>query len=602
MSLLSMSLADINLSQESVTVKTISEDVLKKFLGGNGIAVNEISNRLAPGIDAFSPENILVFATGPLTATDVYGNDRLCVAAKSPLTNLFFDSILGGRLASSLKSTGFGALAVTGKAKRLSYLLVSPNSIQIHDASNLQGKSPQEVHDFFSSKYEGCETCAIGIAGENKIRYASIVHSRENNRGGIAGRGGLGAVMGSKNLKAIVIQRGENRKTEISSPDKLKILMGPYLSSFKEKNAHFSIVGTPGGVKFFNYLGGFGTRNLQDEMFEGADSINGDYLKNNYYKKNISCFRCPIACGKLCLVDSQLVKNPELETVYAFGGMNGISNIEAIIRANTLCDKYGMDTISMGVSLAFIVECTEKGLLPPSISSEHKICFGNDLQLVELITDTANRKGIGDLLAEGTRRMAEIIGNDTWKYTHQVKGLEICAHSARISKVLSIGYATNTRGGTHQDARPSYGPGCGNYEGKALAAVNSQHLSSIGDSLILCRFIMEGGLGSSLNETYCDILEAITGWRPSATELKEIGERIVNLERIFNVKEGVNRNQDTLTYRIMNEEIPRGPSKGQRTPPEKLQEMLDEYYSLRGWDKNGIPEQSTLKRLGLNCT
>ena len=216
-----------------------------------------------------------------------------------------------------------------------------------------------------------------------------------------------------------------------------------------------------------------------------------------------------------------------------------------------------------------------------------------------MIAETAHREGIGNLLAEGTRRLSQILGGDSWKYAYQVKGLEVAGHSPRLLKTLSIGYATNTRGGSHQNARPRYGENMNTYEGKVEQAIADQHLSAVGDSLIQCRFVMEAGCGRVFTDCYTDLLKAVTGWAPSTAELNEIGERIYNMERIFNVREGISRRDDTLPYRAMWEEIPEGPYKGQKTPPEKLEELLDSYYRLRGWDENGIPRRETLERLSL---
>ena len=599
MNYLTMQLANINLGDGKVTVETISEENFRKFFGGNGIAIKVLSERLVPGIDPFSPQNILFFGNGPLTGTSVPGSDRMCVAAKSPLTGLFFDSTMGGRFASSLQQTGYAALAITGKARQPSYLLISSGGVKIHDAGDLMGKSPEEVRKTLSTKHKNAEVCAIGVAGENLVRYAAIIHPRANGRAGVAGRGGLGAVMGSKNLKAIVVKRDSEEKVDIHSPSLLKEIISRIQDRLKEKIPHFTTIGTASGVKDINALGGLGTRNMRDEVFESAGNINGDTLRDKYYRKNIACFSCPVACGKLCEIDGKLVKNPEYESIYALGSMVGVGDLEAVIRANTLCDEYGLDTMSMGITIAFAIECFQKGYLSLEQTGNRIFNFGDAGLVTDLIRATALKEGIGSMLAEGTKRMSALLGGDAWHYTHQVKGLELAGHSARMVKTLSIGYATNTRGGSHQDARVRYGPGMDTYEGKVELAILTQNMSSVGDSLLMCRFLMENGLGREFNDEYSILMEAVTGWKPNAQDLTEVGERIVNLERIFNIREGIDRKDDTLPYRVMAEEIPGGPHKGFRTPPEKLQEMLQNYYKLRGWDENGIPKPETLKRLDL---
>ena len=271
----------------------------------------------------------------------------------------------------------------------------------------------------------------------------------------------------------------------------------------------------------------------------------------------------------------------------------------SIVKANNLCNDYGMDTITMGVTIAFAIECFERDIISKDGAGGCDLRFGDGDLILSLIEDTARRQGIGNLLAEGTKRMSQVLGGDAWKYAYQVKGLEVAGHSPRALKVMSIGYATGTRGGSHHDTRPRYGPSFSDYEGKVEQAIASQNVSAVGDSLTQCRFIMEAGCGIVFNHMYINLLEAVTGWSPSVTELNEIGERICNMERIFNVREGICRKDDTLPYRVIWEEIPQGPLKGQRTTPEKLEELLDSYYQLRGWDNNGIPSSKTLERLGL---
>lgn len=589
----------INLSTGKIRIEKIPDDTFRKFLGGNGLAIKMFLEEVSPGIDAFSPDNILFLGTGPINGTGVQGSDRAYLAAKSPLTGLYFDSCMGGRFASSLKQAGFDAVAITGKAGRPSYVLIGPEDVEVCDASELNGKSPAEVKNILAKRLDNFEVCVIGIAGENLVRYASIIHPRHNARSGIAGRGGLGAVMGSKNLKAIALLRDKEVKVRINSAIGLKNIKSKIQTNLESKTGHLLSLGTAFGINAINTLGGLGTRNLNDEVFESASEVSGEQLRDVYYRKNISCHSCPVACGKLCELDGKLVKNPEYESIYALGCMMGIGDLAAIIRANILCDEYGLDTISMGITAAFAVECFEKGILSAEQTGNRTFRFGDANLLTSLIKETAYRNDIGQLLAEGTKHMSEIIGGDSWKYAYQVKGLELAGHSPRVIKTMAIGYATNTRGGSHQDARVRYGLDLDTYEGKVDMAIANQNLTAVGDSLVQCRFIMEAALGIDIGDEYSSLLEALTGWRPNTTELNEIGERIVNMERLFNVKEGIRRKDDTLPYRVMWEEIPRGAHKGERIPPEKLEDLLDNYYQLRGWDENGVPRRQTLERLGL---
>jgi aldehyde:ferredoxin oxidoreductase len=503
---------------------------------------------------------------------------------------------MGGRFASSLKHSGYDVVVIIGKAKTPKYILVNDGRIEVSEGSELMGKSPQEVLASLSTIMKDFEVCAIGIAGENLVRYGNIIHPRLNGRPGVAGRGGLGAVMGSKNLKAVVVQHGKGR--EVYSESLLREIKHRIQTALIDRTAHLTSIGTAFGVEVINAFGGLGTRNAREETFELASAISGEKLKEKYYRKNISCNSCPVACGKLCDLDGRLVKNPEYETLYSLGSMVGIGDLEAIMRANILCDEYGLDTISMGVTTAFAIDCFENGFISAQRAGSRTLKFGDAGLVLALIEETAHRQGLGDLLAEGTKRMSKTIGGDSWKYAYQVKGLEIAGHSPRVVKSVAIGYPTNTRGGSHQDARPRWNvEDWDTYEGKVELAIADQHLSAVGDSLVQCRFIMESGLGREFNSEYSTLLKAVTGLELSPPELNEIGERIVNMEGVFNVKEGIQRKDDTLPFKVMWEVIPQGPHKGEKIDQKKLEELLTNYYQVRGWDENGIPRQETIERL-----
>lgn len=592
-------LAKVDLNNETVTIEPIPDESFKKFLGGNGLAIKIMLDIVRPGIDPLSPENIIIFATGPVTGTGIQGSDRTCIASKSPLNGLFFDSYMGGRFASTLKLAGYDALIVTGKAKKHKFILINEDNISILDAQEIIGKCPRDVLANLTTKMGEIEVCTTGIAGENLVKYANIVHPRFNGRHGISGRGGMGAVMAAKNLKAVVVKRVASSKLTVHSDKLLKDTRAAIQTNLNTKTKRLRELGTPAGISMINNLGALGTRNLTDEIFEFVDGISGETLRNKYYRKNITCFSCPVACGKLCELDGKLVKAPEYETLYSLGSMVGLGDPETIVRANSLCDEYGLDSITMGISIALAIECFQRGLISKKESEGLELRFGDRDLVLSLIEATAHRQGIGNLLAEGTRRLSKLLGKESWKYAYQVKGLELPGHSARAHKVMSIGYATGTRGGSHQDTRPRYGPDMSSYEGKVEQAIASQNQSAVGDSLVQCRFVMEAGLGIGFNDIYTDLLHATTGWGPNSTELNKIGERICSMERIFNVKEGISRKDDTLPYRVMWEEVPHGPLKGARTPAEKLDEMLDNYYQLRGWDETGIPRREVLSGLGL---
>jgi aldehyde:ferredoxin oxidoreductase len=330
-------------------------------------------------------------------------------------------------------------------------------------------------------------------------------------------------------------------------------------------------------------------------------------MKAHFHDRDTTCLKCPVACGKQYAIGSgefagHRAKMPEYETIFAFGPMLGIAQPEALILANDLCDLLGMDTISMGVTLAFVAEALERGWLDAGTVGV-PFGWGDWRGMLRLVEMTAARDGFGDRLADGAWRLAASLRPEATNLVYAVKGLELPAHSARALKGLSIGYATATRGGSHHDTRPTpqYAPGFDRRgtKDKPAFAMRSQHFTAVGDSLVLCRFTSERGFGLFLGEPYAAMLRAVTGWDVTADDLERAGERIVNLERLFNVREGVRRRDDVLPWRVMHEPIPDGPSAGMYCPPEELSAMLDEYYGLRGWDADGVPTPARLASLGL---
>jgi len=593
----------VDLSRGTSHVDDLAESTARALLGGNGLAARLLYDHVAAGVDAFDSRNAVIFAVGPITDTTVPGNSRACVAAKSPLTGLFFDSTFGGRFPATLKRTGFDAVFITGQAARPSYLLVTELGAEIKPADDVWGRSTRDAVTALTA-IEGADAdaIAIGPAGERRVRFAAMAHYWKN-REGVSGRGGLGAVLGSKNLKAVVV-RGA-RKTEIASTADLKALLDATREPLQTGTKALSAFGTPFLVGPINALGALGSYNLRSEVFAEARAVGGEEMKARYHDRDTTCLKCPVACGKQYTIGAgefagRRAKMPEYETIFALGPMLGIANAEALILANDLCDLLGMDTISMGVTLAFVAEAVERGWLD---AGDLGLPFGwgdwrGMLRLVEM---TAAREGFGERLAEGAWRLAESIGPEATKLVYAVKRLELPAHSARALKGLSIGYATATRGGSHHDTRPTpqYAPTFDRRgtKDKPEFAVRSQHFTAVGDSLVLCRFTSERGFGLFLGEPYAAMVRAVTGWDITVEELERTGERIVNLERMFNVREGVRRRDDVLPWRVMHEPIPDGPSAGMYCPPEELETMLDAYYQLRGWNADGVPTRARLANL-----
>ena len=597
---------NVNLSSGQVAIETFDEMFARQYLGGNGFAIRLLYERLAAGIEPLTPENVIVFAVGPTTDTTVPGATRCCAGTKSPLTGLFFDTTFGGMFAAVQKRSGFEAIAITGRAAEPVYLLVHEAGAEIKPAGDLWGRYTQETNHAIRDREGGnVEVCAIGPAGENQVRFACVVHTWDKSRDGVAGRGGLGAVMGSKHLKAVAVSG--NRKTSVADPEAIKTLLSETREPMKVGTAALKNYGTTILVNMVNKIGALGVRNLQTEWYDKADAISGETYKAAYFDKDTTCFKCPVACGKDFHVhDGEYAgtrwKMSEYETIFALGSMLDNAHKGSIVKANELCDQLGMDTISLGVTLAFAFECFEKGLLSRERAGRD-LNFGDYHAILDLIEDTAYRRGLGDLLAEGSARLAAHLGDEASRFLYAVKALEMPAHSARVLKGMSLGYATSTRGGSHHDTRPTlqYGTEHDNTtpDGKPEFAVHNQHFTAVGDSLTQCRFVSERGFGGMLNEHYPRMINAVTGWDLSLEDVEGIGERIWNLERAFNVREGIGREQDILPYRVMHEPVPEGMHKGMHCPPDELNGMLDDYYALRGWTPDGVPTPERLQTLEL---
>jgi aldehyde:ferredoxin oxidoreductase len=598
---------NIDVTDSSFQIETYDEAFARAYLGGNGFAAKILYDRLPPGIDPFDPRNIIVFAVGPVTDTAIPSTSRGYTASKSPLNGLFFDSTFGGRFAITQKRTGFEAIVVTGKSAAPVYLYINENKAEVRPAHDIWGKNTQETAKLLRDRHgTDSDVAAIGPAGENLVRFACISHSWKG-RSGISGRGGLGAVLGSKKIKALVVKG--KRKTDVAHPERLKDLVARQRETLKKGTAALSEFGTPVLVQLINVMGAMGTRNLQKEFSEEAEAISGKVFKEAFFAKHTSCAQCPVACGKISSVRTGpgaglSWKMPEYETIYALGSMVENYDVPTLIQANRLCDEMGLDTITMGVTLAFAMECYEKGFLSRKDAGDIPVTFGSPDAILGLIRETAARQGLGKLLSEGSERMAAQLDPKTTEFLYTVKKVEIPGHSARVLKGLSIGYPTGTRGGSHHDTRPTlqYTNEQDNVhpKGQPEYAMRTQNFTALGDSLTQCRFVSERGYGMTIGKTYAEMINAVTGWNLTTGDVERIGERICNLERGFNVREGVSRKDDTLPYRVMEEPVPYGAHEGMRCSREELDRMLDGYYRLRGWTDQGIPTGEKLHELQLD--
>jgi aldehyde:ferredoxin oxidoreductase len=596
----------VNLSSGEVRRDAFDEVFARRFLGGNGFAARLIYEKVPAQVEPLSEDNAVVFALGPLNGTTVWGSGRGHVAAISPLTGYFADSNFGGNFAAMLKKTGMDALIISGKASEPVYLLLEDDArLTIKPAGELWGKTTSAAQALLVEREgKGVESASIGPAGEQQVLFANIMCSGQ--RVSTAGRGGIGAVLGAKLCKAIAVKG--NQRVTVADQAQLSARLKARLPIMKDNTNALTNLGTPVLVNLINSMGKLATRNNTRETFERAETLSGEYIAEHHTERNVACYRCPVACGKLVRIPhgafaDHAEKMPEYETIYALGSMLENADIVSVYNANTMCDQMGLDTISMGVTLAFVAECLETGLVSAD-DLGGRVGFGDSEPLAELVRLTALQEGVGVHLARGSERLAAEWGRGAEKLLYSVQGMEIAGHSARGIRPMGLAYATSTRGGSHHDARPNYNEPDGDpgFTDAAAYCVHSQHYTALGDSLVLCRFVMERGFGTplaKLDAALPEVLRAVTGWDLTLSEIATIGERVYNLERLINTRRGLTRAQDTLPYRVTHKPIPDGPAQGRYCPEDQFQSLLDEYYDLRGWNADGIPTDAKLAELEL---
>jgi len=617
-------IAWIDLSTKKVSLQPLDSFLTTAFLGGRGLGAALLFRHIANPNEPFAPENPLIFAVGPFTGTPWPTGARYHVTFHSPLTGIYGYANGSGFFGPALRRAGYQALVITGCAERPVYLEVTPEGIAIRPAEHLWGLGTVATHEALETN--GARVACIGPAGERGVRIAAII----NDRGRAAARCGGGAVMGSKNLKAIQV-RGRSEEN----------LPPPFLEqarrAFAKVRDHPNVVGlrdwgTVVLIQPKNQSGDLPARNHQLGQVPWAERVDAQAIARYTYQTK-ACFSCPIRCSRLTRIENGPyageLEGPEYETTDALGPMCWISEPEVIIRANRMCNDFGLDTISTGVVIAFAMECHERGLLH---SDDLSLEWGDANTVLGLIERIARREGLGDLLAEGVRRAAERIGGNAPHYAMHVKGMELPRQEPRIAKGFGLGHATSNRGADHLYALPTIDL-AGNLEAarhlfpaeivpqlmetdneayKPDLVVFTEHYCAVSDALGICKF--------STAETYAlypeDLaagLSALWEREISSAELLRAGERIVNLERLYNVRLGLSRADDRLPTRFLTEPLEiyaftRDEVTGEiRASPEPLhigrlhdfEAMLDRYYSLRGWDKNGIPTPETMRRLGL---
>lgn len=604
----------IDLSKKNgVRKEPLNLNLAKEFLGGKGFGAKLIYDMLGPKTDPYSPNNPILYCTGPLTATLAPCN-RFCIVTKSPLTGLFSDSYAGGYFGQELKFAGYDIVIITGKAEKPVYLSIDDGEVEVKPASHLWGMDTYQTYDALKKELgdETIKISCIGPAGEKLVRIALVDCDTHRQ----AGRCGTGAVMGSKNLKAIAV-RGSG-EISVADPKAFeKIVWRAYEEIKKSPGSQaYSKGGTPGALlSFANDQGLYPTRNFQDGCFEKAENLGSESQSKNLWLREFGCFACPIHCSKIGMIrkgrfSGAIVDIIEYETTGLLGGSCEISDVDALAYAALLCDKLGIDTISAGNIIGFAMECYQKGILTKKDTDGLELNFGDYEAQIRLIEKIAYREGIGDILAEGVMRAAERIGRGARNLAVHIKGMEAPAWGPRGSPGMGLALATSDRGCDHQKAWPPAYEIAGEswpfggpldrltIEGKAKVVKWEQdHLAAL-YSLVVCEFSRTG----ISNDTYADLVSSATGWEIDYHKLLEYGERIWNQARLFNVREGIGRKEDASLPKRFKEPLPSGPASGHRFTDEEFDRMLDDYYALRGWDGEGKPTRDKLIKLGLLST
>lgn len=589
----------VNLTTGDIKTEKTPEDQCKLLLGGVGFGAKYLLDLSPKGADPLGPDNVITVGAGPLSGTFLHGAGRGIVVTKSPLTGGYMRGAFGGDFAAKLKYAGYDAVVFTGAAETPKYLCIDDDNVELRDATDLWGLDTKETQKKIEEQTaDDFSSLCIGPGGEQMVRYACVVHDVR-----ACGRGGMGAVFGAKKLKAVTV-RG-SKDVEVAHLDRMMTHYDELVPEYAEKGKGMTNYGTPVLVNIINNQGSLGTFNYKQEQFDGADRIGGETLKKEHWKRNDACFACRIACTKIdaAKTDPAVTEGPEYESLYSMGSMCGIDDADTLIIADRMCDDYGLDTISFGLSVSFMMEAQEKGLLKDMDLSGLDFSWGNRETLLKAAELTGKNEGIGEFLGLGTREMANRLGQDSYKFAINIKGLEPAGHSGRGLKTMSIGYSVSNRGGSHHDARPSLEYGLPKEEredisNKAQWAYDTSNWTTFGDAAVICH-LCEGSCGKVLTENYVRWVNDVTGWNMTLEELAAMADRIYTLERCFNCREGIRRKDDKLPWRFMNEPIPSGPLKGMYCPQEELDKLLDDYYALRGWNEDGIPSREKLKEHGI---
>lgn len=613
----------IDLTHGSIQVEHFDEDFYRLYPGGKALAGYLLLKEVPPGTEPYAPENALVIANGLLTGVPFSASTRFTVAARSPLSGGYGESEAGGFWGPELKAAGYEAIVIKGRAARPTYISIRDDKVELCDATELWGREPEEVQAWIRTKHEHRHTrvLQIGIAGENLVRYAAIINELRH----FNGRSGMGAVMGSKNLKAIAV-RGSARIIDFMHTPKPISDLGKLLGKRVKDHPQswdLQVKGTPGLVGTLNAAGMLPTRNFRQGVFDGVDNIKWETYEKDILSARGTCYACAIRCKREVKVDdryqvSDAYGGPEYENLQGFGGYCGVDDLQAIAKANELCNRYVLDTISTSSTIAFAMECFEHGLIGPTETNGLDLRFGNAEAMVKMVELIARREGIGQLLAEGSKRAAAVIGGKASLFAIQVKGQELPMHDPRGKVSVGFGYAIGEVGADHlysiHDtllANPESVPfkGAVLFDVKALPARELsadkarnyailENWCSFGKAVGLCYFGPAPRSFTGVDEILSAV-QAATGWTLTLDDLLKIGERATNLARAFNIRNGFSRKEDVLPERLF-QPIEDGPMAGVSISKPDFEKTMDELYRIKGWDTvTTAPSRERLRELDI---
>jgi aldehyde:ferredoxin oxidoreductase len=604
-------LLHVNLSKRESQVEELSEREVRTFIGGSGLAAKRLWEMTGKETDPLGPENVLIFMTGPLTGTRVPLSGRHEVVAKSPLTGIYGECDVGGRWGTELKKAGFDGVVITGKSPEHTYLWINESGIEFRDAEHLWGLDTYEASPILRNETDekAIEAC-IGPAGERLARIAAIMHDGRDARA--AGRCGLGAVMGSKRLKAIVAKG--DKEVPVADAKRISEMTKKLAPEILRNTKRLADYGTSQVVTPGEELGDLPIRNWKKGRWqEGAEKLSGVTMAKTILKSKYFCGACIVGCGRSVVIENGEYAGvegagPEYETMALLGANALVDDLEAVAKAHELCNRYGLDVISTGGVIGFALEAAENGILKDDQDRKIDFAWGDGKAVVNMVEKIGRREGVGYMLGEGVMRVSAKIGGGCEAFALHVKGLEPPGHDPRAYNSLAVGYATGNRGACHLQGM-SYAfersvtmPEVGIYEiqdrfgtvKKGELVAKTQNLMSLFDSLKLCKFLLYGG--AKLTHIM-EWFNAVTGWEISQTEFLRAGERIYNLKRMYDVACGITRRDDTVPTRMLEQKRGEGES-ADNLPP--FVQVLDEYYKYRGWDEFGVPSKQKLQELGLS--